>query len=154
MLLNVGGQISTIQLIISVVPIDMIDRSGRLREWLCRVGSETRGGSALARLCRSCRLEPCNPFGTSSEDLWTKVPELIRRDVEQHVLAHLPAYLVTKWRDQHARGVRIGSDDLFFILAPVWLSGISAANSSQTVSWQLVGSCSIGTAVITVYSPR
>jgi hypothetical protein len=28
MLLNVGGPISTIQLIISVIPIDVIDRSG------------------------------------------------------------------------------------------------------------------------------
>jgi hypothetical protein len=55
MLLNVGSQISTIQLIISVIPIDVIDRSDRLGEWLCRVGSGTRGAFALARLCRSCR---------------------------------------------------------------------------------------------------
>jgi hypothetical protein len=48
MLLNVGGQISTIQRIISVIPIDMIDRSGRFTEWLCRVGSETRGILACA----------------------------------------------------------------------------------------------------------
>jgi hypothetical protein len=47
MLLNVEGQISTIQRIISVIPIDMIDRSGRFTEWLCRVGSETRGDPCL-----------------------------------------------------------------------------------------------------------
>ena len=58
--------------------------------------------------------EPRDPFGTSSEGRWAEVPELIRRDVEQHVLAHLPADLLTKWRDQHARGVCIGSDDPFF----------------------------------------
>src|ERR1700692_4448727 len=69
MLLNVGGQISTIQLIIYVIPIDEIDRSDRLREWLCRVGSGTRGAFALARLCRSCRLgepsldQPTEPIG-------------------------------------------------------------------------------------------
>jgi hypothetical protein len=42
-LLNVGGQTSTIQFIISVIPIDTFDRSDRLREGLCRVGSGTRG---------------------------------------------------------------------------------------------------------------
>jgi hypothetical protein len=35
MLLNVGGPTSTIQLIICVVPIDTIDGSDRLGEWLC-----------------------------------------------------------------------------------------------------------------------
>jgi hypothetical protein len=58
--------------------------------------------------------EPPIPFATSSEALWAEVPEPIRRDVELHVLAHLPADLLTKWRDQHARGVCIGSDDPFF----------------------------------------
>ena len=58
--------------------------------------------------------EPHDPLDTLSERRWAQVPELIRRDVEQHVLAHLPADLLAKWRDQHARGVCIGSDDSFF----------------------------------------
>jgi hypothetical protein len=48
------------------------------------------------------------------EKLWAQVPEPIRKDVEQHVAAHLPADLLAKWRDQHARGVPIGSDEVSF----------------------------------------
>ena len=55
--------------------------------------------------------EPNDPL---SERLWAQVPELIRKDVEQHVLAKLPADLLAKLRDLHARGVPIGSDDAFF----------------------------------------
>jgi hypothetical protein len=42
MLLNVGGPTSTIQLIVCVIPIDALDGSDRLGEWLCRVGLGTR----------------------------------------------------------------------------------------------------------------
>jgi hypothetical protein len=56
---------------------------------------------------QSDRDEPYDPL---SKRLWVQVPELIRRDFEQHVLAHLPADLLAKWRDQHARGVCIGSE--------------------------------------------
>jgi hypothetical protein len=42
MLLNVGGPTSTIQLIVCIIPIDTLDGSGRLGEWLCRVGLGTR----------------------------------------------------------------------------------------------------------------
>ena len=46
-----------IQPIVCVIPIDTLDGSDRLGEWLCRVGSETRQrGCELARQCRSCRL--------------------------------------------------------------------------------------------------
>ena len=58
--------------------------------------------------------EPHDPLDTLSEGQWAQVPELIRRGVEQHVLAHLPADLLAKLRDLHARGVCIGSDDSFF----------------------------------------
>jgi hypothetical protein len=34
----------------------------------------------------------------SSKKLWAEVPEPIRKDVEQHVLAHLPADILTKLR--------------------------------------------------------
>ena len=37
--------------------------------------------------------EPHDPLDTLSEGPWAQVPELIRRDVEQHVLAHLPAVI-------------------------------------------------------------
>jgi hypothetical protein len=45
MLLNVGGPTSTIQLIVCVIPIDTLDGSDRLGEWLCRVGSGTHSGA-------------------------------------------------------------------------------------------------------------
>jgi hypothetical protein len=31
------------------------------------------------------------------EKLWAQVPEPIRKDVEQHVAAHLPADMLAKW---------------------------------------------------------
>jgi len=58
--------------------------------------------------------EPHDPLDTLSEGRWAQVPELIRRDVEQHVLAHLPADLLAKLRDLHARGIAIESDPAFF----------------------------------------
>src|SRR5258707_5210068 len=42
--------------------------------------------------------EPHDPLDTLSEGRWAQLPDLIRRDVEQHVLAHLPADLLAKWR--------------------------------------------------------
>ena len=54
------------------------------------------------------------PYDPLSERLWAQVPELIRKDVEQHVVANLPADLLAKLRDLHARGIPIGSDDAFF----------------------------------------
>ena len=68
--LNVGGPTSTVQLIVCVIPIDTLDGSDRLGEWLCRVGSGTRQRACqLARQCRSCRLgepslnQPVEPIG-------------------------------------------------------------------------------------------
>jgi hypothetical protein len=57
--------------------------------------------------------EPFDP-DSFSEKLWAKVPELIRKDVEQHVAAKLPADVLAKLRDLHARGIPIGSDPAFF----------------------------------------
>jgi len=54
------------------------------------------------------------PYDPLSERLWAQVPELIRKDVEQHVVANLPAELMAKLRDLHARGVSIESDPAFF----------------------------------------
>jgi hypothetical protein len=42
------------------------------------------------------------------------VPEPIRKIVEQHVAAHLPADILAKLRDLHARGLPISHDDAFF----------------------------------------
>jgi hypothetical protein len=55
--------------------------------------------------------QPSDPV---SERLWAQVPELIRKDVEQHVVANLPAELVAKLRDLHARRIPIESDPAFF----------------------------------------
>jgi hypothetical protein len=63
--------------------------------------------------------EPRGALETWSEANWAKVPALIRRDVEaylkEQVEEHAPDMLA-KWRDQHDRGVRIGSDDPMFHL--------------------------------------
>jgi hypothetical protein len=58
--------------------------------------------------------ETVDPVDSFSKKLWEQVPVLIRKDIEQHVLAHLPADLLAKLQDQHARGIPIGSDDMFF----------------------------------------
>ena len=58
-----------------------------------------------------------DPFDALPERLWSQVPESIRKDVEQHVAANLPAELLAKLRDLHARGIPISTDDAFFHLA-------------------------------------
>jgi hypothetical protein len=45
--------------------------------------------------------EPFDP-DASSKELWTKVPEAVRKDVEQHVMENLPADLLTKLYDLNA----------------------------------------------------
>jgi hypothetical protein len=57
--------------------------------------------------------EPFDP-DSPSKKLWTEVPESICKDAELHVLAHLPADLLAKLRDLHARGMPISSDPAFF----------------------------------------
>jgi hypothetical protein len=60
-----------------------------------------------------------------SEANWAKLPELIRKDVEQHLLTKLREQapeLLAKWRDQHARGIRIGSDNpIFHMSVGMWV---------------------------------
>ncbi|MEA2791986.1 MAG: hypothetical protein QOG73_4392 [Acetobacteraceae bacterium] len=46
--------------------------------------------------------------------LWSEVPQAIRKIVEQHVAARLPAKILAKLRDLHARGIPISSDPAFF----------------------------------------
>src|ERR1700688_251343 len=41
-------------------------------------------------------------------------PEAIGKSVEQHVAAHLPAGILAKLRDLHARGIPNKSDPAFF----------------------------------------
>lgn len=50
--------------------------------------------------------EPFDPDSRSKMP-GTEVPEAIRRDVEQHVSDNLPADLLTKLCDLHARGIAI-----------------------------------------------
>src|SRR4051812_28213586 len=45
---------------------------------------------------------------------WSEVPQPIRKIVEQHVATRLPAKILAKLRDLHARGARISSDPAFF----------------------------------------
>ena len=49
-----------------------------------------------------------------SVELWAEVPQPVRKIVEQHVAAHLPAKTLAKLRDLHARKIPIGSDGAFF----------------------------------------
>lgn len=51
-----------------------------------------------------------------AEANWAELPDLVRADVELHLLDRLPKEVLEHWRDQHERGVRIGSDDPFFHL--------------------------------------
>ena len=46
--------------------------------------------------------------------LWSEVAAPIRKIVEQHVAARLPAKILAKLRDLHARGIPIDSDPAFF----------------------------------------
>jgi hypothetical protein len=62
-----------------------------------------------------------------SEANWAKIPELIRTDVEQHLKQKLPLEVLTRWQDQHRRGMRIGSDDPFFHLGV----GIAVRNACR-----------------------
>src|SRR3954468_22306483 len=57
--------------------------------------------------------EPLDPDSWSKK-LWLEIPEFVRKDVEQHVAANLPADLLAKLRNLHARGSPISSDEAFF----------------------------------------
>jgi hypothetical protein len=46
--------------------------------------------------------------------LWAQVPQPIRKIVEQHVAARLPAKILAKLRDLHARAMPISYDGAFF----------------------------------------
>lgn len=54
---------------------------------------------------------PIDALDRWSEANWASVPELVRRDCEQHLRDQVPADIVAKWADQRRRGVSIGSDD-------------------------------------------
>ena len=49
-----------------------------------------------------------------SKARWGEVPEPIRKIVEQYVAARLPAKILAKLRDLHARRLSIDSDPAFF----------------------------------------
>src|SRR3974390_2013165 len=57
--------------------------------------------------------EPFDP-DLSSKERWAEVPEPIRKDVEQHVAANLPADVLATLCDLHARGMAISDDETFF----------------------------------------
>lgn len=57
--------------------------------------------------------EPFDP-DASSKERWTKVPEVIRKDVEQYVMENLPDDLLTKLYDLNAQGTSISADVAFF----------------------------------------
>lgn len=46
--------------------------------------------------------------------MWAGVPEPVRKKVELHVAAHLPAEMLATVRDLRARGIPISSNPTFF----------------------------------------
>ena len=70
------------------------------------------GGNGPCLLCEGVGEEP-HPDSLDKKR-WEKVPAPIRKIVEQHVAARLPAKILTKLRDLHARGLPIRYDPAFF----------------------------------------
>jgi hypothetical protein len=98
--------------------------------------------------------DPLDSLDSYSEKLWAQVPEPIRKDVEQHVAAHLTDDLLTKLRELHARGIPIGSDDAFFHFG----AGMAVRNLCRTTQRQRAGcdtaSLAIGMGAILGFSSR
>jgi hypothetical protein len=69
-------------------------------------------GKGQCTWCSGVGEEP-HPDPRSIRD-WAEVPEPIRKDVEQHVAANLPADVLEKLYDLHARGMAISHDNTFF----------------------------------------
>ncbi|QOZ69327.1 hypothetical protein [Bradyrhizobium arachidis] len=59
------------------------------------------------------------PFDMDSLSVktWARVPEPVRKKVELHVAAHLPAEMLATVRDLHARGLPLSSNLAFFHFA-------------------------------------
>jgi hypothetical protein len=70
----------------------------------------------------------------SISKVWEKVPAPIRKIVEQHVAAKLPAEILPKLRDLHARGIPIGSDPAFFHFGGGRFRGRRSRRRSRTTS--------------------
>jgi hypothetical protein len=88
----------------------------------------------------------------SSEELWAEIPEPIRKQVERHVSARLPAEVLAKF---HAGGIPISSILPSSTLVAAWLSGTFAGSGSMIKSWQhIVRWAAIGTIAISGCSPR
>jgi hypothetical protein len=64
----------------------------------------------------------------SSKKLWAEVPEAIRKQVEQHVSANLPAEVLAKLRDL-PRNPSVSILPASTLTA-AWLSGMFAGNGS------------------------
>jgi hypothetical protein len=65
--------------------------------------------------CRSCDGTGEEPHPDSfDKKRWARAPEVFRKHVEQYVAARLPAEILEKLGDLHARGAAISSDPAFF----------------------------------------
>jgi hypothetical protein len=98
--------------------------------------------------------EPHDPFDSLPQKLWAQVPQLIRKDVEQHVEAHLPADILEKCATCTRAEFLSVLTQRSSILAAVWLSGTCAESNSLTASWKPTLSVAIGTTAISGCSPR
>lgn len=56
------------------------------------------------------------PFDADSLSvkMWARIPDPVRKKVEQHVAAHLPAEMLARVRDLYTRGIPMSSDPTFF----------------------------------------
>jgi hypothetical protein len=98
--------------------------------------------------------EPFDP-DSLSEKRWAQVPEQIRKGVEQHVAAHLPAELVAKLRDLHAHGTPVGSDPAFFHFGGGLVVRNLCRERLMTTNWQPAAALApIGTTAISGCSQR
>jgi hypothetical protein len=102
----------------------------------------------------TCLISTSRSIQTYSLEYWAKVPAAIRKIVAQHVAAHLPAEILAKLRNLHARGASISSDPAFFHSAAAWPSETFAANGSTTESCKPTAvSAAIGTTATSGSSP-
>jgi hypothetical protein len=89
---------------------------------------------------------------------WARVPEPIRKIVEQHVAAHLPAKILAKLRELHTRGLPISDDDVFFhfggglSVRNLCGNGLVMPNWRPAAAWAAIGT--IATSECSPRSPR
>jgi len=58
--------------------------------------------------------KPIDDLDRQSYTNWMRLSEDVRRQIVDHVKSKAPITMLNQWRNQHARGMKIGSDDVLF----------------------------------------